>query len=131
MALTLNEALTGISGILVTPYDDRGDIAPGRLAPIIDRALAAGLHMPVVNGNTGEFYALTNDEAETMVREVVAMVDGRAPSRRERTDGAPAARRLRRAARADRISPCRSGCFGRPADDALPAQRCNRNRGDR
>lgn len=80
MALTLNEALTGISGILVTPYDDRGDIAPSRLAPIIDRALAAGLHMPVVNGNTGEFYALTNDEAETMVREVVAMVDGRAPT---------------------------------------------------
>lgn len=79
MSLTLAEALTGISGILVTPYDDRGDIAPSRLAPILDRALAAGLHMPVVNGNTGEFYALTTDEAEAMVREVVAMVDGRAP----------------------------------------------------
>lgn len=79
MSHTLAEALTGISGILVTPYDDRGDIAPSRLAPILDRALAAGLHMPVVNGNTGEFYALTTDEAEAMVREVVAMVDGRAP----------------------------------------------------
>jgi 4-hydroxy-tetrahydrodipicolinate synthase len=33
----------------------------------------------VVNGNTGEFYALTTDEACTMVREVVALVDGRAP----------------------------------------------------
>ena len=70
MALSLERALTGISGILVTPYDDNGDVAPDRLAPILDRALAAGLHMPVVNGNTGEFYALTTEEASTMVREM-------------------------------------------------------------
>jgi 4-hydroxy-tetrahydrodipicolinate synthase len=79
MTLTLEQALTGISGILVTPYDDKGDIAPHKLAPIVDRALTAGLHMPVVNGNTGEFYALTTDEASSMVREVVRLVDGRAP----------------------------------------------------
>ena len=79
MALTLDQALTGISGILVTPYDEKGDVAPHRLVPILDRALAAGLHMPVVNGNTGEFYALTTEEASVMVREVVRLVDGRAP----------------------------------------------------
>ena len=79
MAFDLDARLTGISGILVTPYYGGGDIAPGRLAPIIDRALGAGVHLPVVNGNTGEFYALTTDEACTMVREVVAMVGGRAP----------------------------------------------------
>ncbi|MDD7972795.1 dihydrodipicolinate synthase family protein [Roseinatronobacter alkalisoli] len=77
--MTLDEALSGISGILVTPYDSAGEIAPDRLAPILDRALDAGLHMPVVNGNTGEFYALTTDEACTMAREVVALVGGRAP----------------------------------------------------
>jgi 4-hydroxy-tetrahydrodipicolinate synthase len=77
--LSLDQALTGISGILVTPYDANCDIAPARLAPIIDRALGAGLHMPVVNGNTGEFYALTTEEAVTMVREVAALIDGRAP----------------------------------------------------
>ena len=75
----LDTALAGISGILVTPYDAAGDVAPAKLAPILDRALAAGVHMPVVNGNTGEFYALTTDEAGTMVREVAALVDGRAP----------------------------------------------------
>lgn len=75
----LDERLSGISGILVTPFDEGGEVAPGRLAPILDRALAAGMHLPVVNGNTGEFYALTTDEAATMVREVVALVDGRAP----------------------------------------------------
>jgi 4-hydroxy-tetrahydrodipicolinate synthase len=79
MTLTLENALTGISGILVTPYDETGDIDPYRLAPIIDRALGAGMHMPVVNGNTGEFYALTTQEACDMAREVVDMVDGRAP----------------------------------------------------
>merc|ERR1711969_267556 len=79
MAHDLDNALEGISGILVTPYDADGEVAPTRLAPIIDRALAAGVHMPVVNGNTGEFYALTTDEACTMVAEVAALVDGRAP----------------------------------------------------
>ncbi len=79
MTHDLSKALTGISGILVTPYDDAGEIAPRKLAPIIDRALAAGVHIPVVNGNTGEYYALTNDEACTMVCEVAQMVDGRAP----------------------------------------------------
>ena len=79
MTLSLDAALTGISGILVTPYDDNGDIAPSRLAPILHRALGAGLHLPVVNGNTGEFYALTTEEASTMVREVVSLVGGRAP----------------------------------------------------
>ena len=80
-ALDLDAALTGISGILVTPYDEAGDIAPAKLAPVLDRALDAGVHMPVVNGNTGEFYALTTDEAATMVREIAAMVAGRAPVR--------------------------------------------------
>lgn len=77
--MTLQSALTGISGILVTPFDHDDRLAPRRLQPIIDRALAAGLHIPVVNGNTGEFYALTMDEAETMATEVVQMVAGRAP----------------------------------------------------
>ena len=79
MALDLDSALTGISGILVTPYDEAGNVAPQKLAPILDRALMAGVHMPVVNGNTGEFYALTTDEACTMVAGVAALVGGRAP----------------------------------------------------
>ncbi len=79
MSLDLDTALTGISGILVTPYGENGDIAPQLLAPIIDKAIAAGIHLPVVNGNTGEFYALTTEEACTMVAEVASMIDGRKP----------------------------------------------------
>lgn len=79
MLASLKTALGGISGILVTPFDAEDRIAPSRLRPILDRALGAGMHVPVVNGNTGEFYALTIDEAEAMVGEVCALVDGRAP----------------------------------------------------
>jgi len=75
----LREALTGISGILVTPFDAEGRLAPEQQKPIVERALAAGVHMPVANGNTGEFYALTTEEAETMVRAAAGHVAGRAP----------------------------------------------------
>jgi 4-hydroxy-tetrahydrodipicolinate synthase len=75
----LRTNLTGISGILVTPFDDRDRIAPGRLRPIIDRALAAGVHVLVANGNTGEFYGLTTAEAEAMVYAVAEQIGGRAP----------------------------------------------------
>ena len=74
-AAPLKDALTGISGILVTPFDAEDRIAPAKLAPIIDRALGAGMHIPVVNGNTGEFYSLTVDEAEAMCAEVTQLVN--------------------------------------------------------
>ncbi|AUH33326.1 dihydrodipicolinate synthase family protein [Paracoccus tegillarcae] len=79
MAHDLDKALAGISGILVTPYDADGEIAPAKLAPILDRAIGAGVQLPVVNGNTGEFYALTTEEACTMATEVAALIDGRVP----------------------------------------------------
>jgi 4-hydroxy-tetrahydrodipicolinate synthase len=64
----LKNALTGISGILVTPFDAQDEISPAPLAPIVERAITAGVHILVSNGNTGEFYGLTTDEAEQMVR---------------------------------------------------------------
>jgi 4-hydroxy-tetrahydrodipicolinate synthase len=75
----LRKAFAGISGILVTPFDDNDEIAPARLAPIIDRAVNAGVHILVANGNTGEFYSLTRDEAERMAHAVVEQVGGRVP----------------------------------------------------
>ena len=71
-------ALTGISGILVTPFDDADRIAPARLAPVIDRAVAAGVHILVSNGNTGEFYSLAIGEALDMVAATADLVAGRA-----------------------------------------------------
>jgi len=75
----LRKSLSGISGILVTPFDEGDGIAPARLRPIVDRAVAAGVHMLVANGNTGEFYGLTTAEAEKMVHAAGEIVGGRVP----------------------------------------------------
>lgn len=73
----LRDALRGISGILVTPFDREDRLAPARLKPIVDRAIGAGVHALVANGNTGEFYGLTIAEAETMVHAIGEQMDGR------------------------------------------------------
>src|SRR5215470_2787857 len=75
----LRKALTGISGILVTPFDGEDRLAPTRLKPIIDRAIRAGVHILVINGNTSEFYGLTTAEAETMVHAAAQQIGGRVP----------------------------------------------------
>src|SRR6516165_898981 len=75
----LRKALTGISGILVTPFDAQDRVAPRQLEPIIDRAIRAGVHILVTNGNTSEFYGLTTAEAETMVHAAAEQIGGRVP----------------------------------------------------
>ncbi|HTN10649.1 MAG TPA: dihydrodipicolinate synthase family protein [Acetobacteraceae bacterium] len=75
----LEAALSGISGILVTPFDAEDRLAPARLRPVVDRAIGAGVHILVANGNTSEFYALSTAEAEAMVHAAAEQIDGRVP----------------------------------------------------
>ena len=75
----LVSALPGISGILATPFDDVGRLAPLRLKPIVERAITAGVHILTANGNTGEFYGLTTAEAERAVHVAAELIDGRVP----------------------------------------------------
>ena len=77
--MALGQALCGVSGILVTPFDESGAIDPPRLVPVIDRAIAAGVDILTVNGNTGEFYGLSTVEAVTMVQSVCKLLDGCVP----------------------------------------------------
>lgn len=79
MTTDLAIALKGVSGILVTPFDSAGEIAPDLQKPIVDRAVAAGVHVLTANGNTGEFYGLTVDEACAMVAAAGAHISGRVP----------------------------------------------------
>ncbi len=76
---SLVSALPGISGILATPFDAEDRLAPRRLKPVVDRAVAAGVHILTANGNTGEFYGLTAAEAERAVHAVAELIDGRVP----------------------------------------------------
>jgi 4-hydroxy-tetrahydrodipicolinate synthase len=101
----IRTAITGISGILVTPMDAEDQVQPLKLRPIIARCAEAGVDALTVNGNTGEFYGLSFAEAERMQAEVPALVAGRAVviagagrsvgeavalARRARADGADA-----------------------------------------
>jgi len=72
------DALAGVSGILVTPFDAEDRPVPARLKPIIDRAAAAGIGALTVNGNTSEFYGLSFEEARRMQAAVPELVGGRA-----------------------------------------------------
>lgn len=75
----LRRALSGVSGILVTPFDADDQLEPARLKPVVDRAVNAGVSLLVANGNTGEFYALTTAEAEAMVHATAQIVADRVP----------------------------------------------------
>jgi 4-hydroxy-tetrahydrodipicolinate synthase len=75
-------------------------LAPKPLAPIVDRAVTAGVHILVANGNTGEFYSLATDEAEAMVHAAAETVAGRVPLLCGVGRALPDARRLAAAARA-------------------------------
>lgn len=78
MTARVAAALAGIAGILVTPFDAADAPAPARLAPIVARAVGAGIGALTVNGNTSEFYGLTFEEARRMQAAVPAIVAGRA-----------------------------------------------------
>ena len=71
--------LTGISGILVTPFDDQDRFDPAPLKPVVERAVGAGVHILTANGNTGEFYGLTTEEAERAVHNAGELINGRVP----------------------------------------------------
>jgi 4-hydroxy-tetrahydrodipicolinate synthase len=58
------DALTGISGVHITPYDSDGEVCIDTLRKIVDRIAAAGVHNIVSAGNTAEFFALTLDEVD-------------------------------------------------------------------
>jgi 4-hydroxy-tetrahydrodipicolinate synthase len=75
----LAEALCGISGILVAPFDTGDRFDAGPLDTIVERAVRAGVHILVANGNTGEFYGLTMDEAERFVHAAGESIDNRVP----------------------------------------------------
>lgn len=76
---SLRRALSGISGILVSPFDEADAPAPQRLRPIVNRAVNAGVHLLVANGNTSEFYSLLHEEAVSFVHAAAELIAGRVP----------------------------------------------------
>jgi 4-hydroxy-tetrahydrodipicolinate synthase len=74
----VRRALTGISGVHVTPYDRSGAIDSVLLSSIVADMAGAGVHNIVSAGNTGEFFALCCDEVLHVHETAIAAVAGRA-----------------------------------------------------
>ncbi|MBB2908657.1 dihydrodipicolinate synthase family protein [Agrobacterium pusense] len=59
---TVRNALAGISGVPVTPYQQDGSLDTAKLARLIKALANAKVHNLMAAGNTGEFFTLTMDE---------------------------------------------------------------------
>lgn len=73
------QALHGISGVPVTPYEAGGEVDIGVTTEVYARVARAGIHNIVAAGNTGEFYALTPAEILRVYEAAIKGVDGKAP----------------------------------------------------
>jgi 4-hydroxy-tetrahydrodipicolinate synthase len=73
----IRAALKGISGVPVTPFDERDRVAPAVLKALIARLGEAGIDNLVAAGNTGEFYALSMEEALSVTAQVIQANAGR------------------------------------------------------
>jgi 4-hydroxy-tetrahydrodipicolinate synthase len=70
--------LSAVVAIPVTPFQANGEVDWDAHAALIDRSVARGVRVLTPNGNTGEYYALTEAEARRAVESAIAAAGGRA-----------------------------------------------------
>ena len=71
--------LRGVFAVSTTPFAADGTQDLSLLAPGVERVLEAGVDGILALGATGEALALDPDEREAQIKELVRLVDGRAP----------------------------------------------------
>ncbi len=74
----VRKALTGISGVPVTPYAADGSVDTLKLSTLIAGLADAGVHNLMAAGNTGEFFTLTMDEVRLVHRTTIMAAAGKA-----------------------------------------------------
>jgi 4-hydroxy-tetrahydrodipicolinate synthase len=74
----LKSALATVVAIPVTPFGPGGDVDWGAHAGLIRRLAGGGVTVITPNGNTGEFYALTPQEARRAAESAVKAAEGNA-----------------------------------------------------
>jgi 4-hydroxy-tetrahydrodipicolinate synthase len=74
----LIQKIKGINAINITPFDATNRVDYTELASNLDFLIGKGIEAIYPCGNTGEFYALSRDEAKEVVRFTVGHADGRA-----------------------------------------------------
>lgn len=74
----VRRALTGISGVPVTPYAADGSVDVAKLTTLIEKMAAAKVHNLMAAGNTGEFFTLSLDEVRLVHRATIEAAAGNA-----------------------------------------------------
>ncbi len=74
----LKDALATVVAIPVTPFDAAGDVDWDTHARLIRRLVDGGVTVVTPNGNTGEFYALTQDETRRATESAIKAAEGNA-----------------------------------------------------
>ncbi|WP_225850722.1 dihydrodipicolinate synthase family protein [Streptomyces sp. HPF1205] len=74
----LRARLATVVAIPVTPFREDGSVDWDNHAELIGRLVRHGVEVVTPNGNTGEFYTLTEAETRRAVESAVAAADGRA-----------------------------------------------------
>src|SRR5271157_3773852 len=69
----------GVFAATVTPMKANEDIDFPRLAAFTDHLVRKGVHGLIPLGSTGEYYALSADERERVLRSTIEVVAGRVP----------------------------------------------------
>lgn len=69
----------GIFTALVTPMREDGEIDFNKLGAFADHLIGQGVHGLIPLGSTGEYYALTPDERERVIRTTLEAAAGRVP----------------------------------------------------
>jgi 4-hydroxy-tetrahydrodipicolinate synthase len=79
IATTKNTGFHGVYAALVTPMTARQEIDLPQLAKFTNYLLRQGVTGLIPLGSTGEYYALTRDERERVLRSTLEVAAGRAP----------------------------------------------------
>lgn len=75
----MNTPFKGVYTALVTPMTTEQQVDYETLASFIEYMIDEGIHGIIPLGSTGEFYALTDDERERVMRTTIETVNGRVP----------------------------------------------------
>ncbi len=69
----------GTYTVMVTPFDDAGQVDVQVLGKFVDWQIASGIHGLIPLGSTGEFLSLTDAERALVAHTVIAQAAGRVP----------------------------------------------------
>ncbi|MBC2886291.1 4-hydroxy-tetrahydrodipicolinate synthase [Ochrobactrum sp. CM-21-5] len=75
----MSKKLRGTFTVMITPYDDLGNVDLKALADFTEWQIREGIHGLIPLGSTGEFLSLSQDERDSVAETVIRVTAGRVP----------------------------------------------------